>query len=446
MASLKQDLERLYLDDFLNKWRAYLAELKPRPVSSLADNVQRLRDGGGPLSPIAPLLRAIAQATDLSQSKVAQQAVTGLAARAGRLSQLGEAAGVGNGGGADPKATVIAEFLPLRLYVGMPAGGGPAPAGAPAQVDALMAAMTQLADKLNVIAVLPGGGGATGSAASLEARALVAQLDQLANSAPSPAGMVAKAVASDASVALGGQRLAQMGSAVNESFGEACNTGVMHSFPVQPASVADLPVATLNRFFAPNGSFASFVGKELVGYIDTTTPDWQATPNASEIGLTEADVRALHAANVVTRSFYAVDPQSPHLTYQIEPIALTGAHSVVLKIDGQALNYDGKSTVPATFDWPSGGEATIEFTVDGSAPASRSWPGPWAAFRMMRAAAIRAAGSPAIGTGSLTQGGARFDFRVRTPGVANPFVVDPFIKIACPQISKLPGSAKPVSG
>lgn len=437
MASLKQDLQRLYFDEFLAKWRAYLADIKPRPATSLADNVQRLRDGGGPLSPIAPLMRAIAQATDVTPSKAQQKAGTGLAAAAGvgGLVRAIQQTGVAASNGDDPARAVIAEFLPLRMFVGMPEGGGAPAAGAPAPIDGLLTTMNQLADKLNVVSVLPGGGGEQGSAASLEARALVSQLDQNANSMPAPAGVVAKAVASDASVALGGQRLAQMGTTVQQSFGDACTGTVMHNFPVQPAATTDLAIPDFAHFFSGHGAFAGFVAKELVGYIDTSSADWKALGNAGEIGLTEADVRALQAANLVTRTFFATDPETPRLTYQIEPVALTGAKSVSMKVDGQALTYDGKSAVPATFDWPGAGTATVEFAVEGStAPGTRSWDGPWAAFRMMHAAAIKAAGSPAIGTGTLTQGGARFDFRVRALGTANPFVVDPFVKVACPNV------------
>jgi type VI secretion system protein ImpL len=249
---------------------------------------------------------------------------------------------------------------------------------------------------------------------------------------PAPAGLWAKGVASDASVSLGGARLAQMGAALNASFGDQCQQLLSRAFPVQPASAADIPLDVFSRFFAPQGQFAKFVTQELAGYLDATTPEWQIKSNAGEVGLTEANVRALQAANLVTRTFFTSDPNAARLSYQVEPIALSGATSVTLKIDGQTLAFDGKSPIPVTFDWPGAGDASIEFTAGGSAPQVRSWPGQWAAFRMMKAAAIKVGASPAIGEGSLTQAGARFDFRVRTFTATNPFVVDPFVKIACP--------------
>ncbi|MET0307433.1 MAG: type VI secretion system membrane subunit TssM [Sphingomonas sp.] len=424
LASLKQDLQRLYFAEFLSRWQAYIGAMQPRPVTSLADNVQRLRDGSGPLSPIAPLMKAIARATDMTPPKGAPAVPTG-----GMLGAAMNAAGAGPTGD-DPRRNVVNAFLPLRIFAGTPAAGGAPAPNAP--VDALMTTMGQLADKLNVIAVLPGGGGETGSQQSMEVKALILQLDQSANSMPQPAGLWAKGVASDASVSLGGARLAQMGEALNASFGDQCQQLLSRAFPVQPAAVADLPLDVFARFFSPQGQFAKFVTQELAGYLDTTTPEWTAKSNAAEIGLTEANVRALQAANFVTRTFFTSDPNAARLSYQVEPVALSGATSVTLKIDGQSLSFDGKSPIPVTFDWPGAGAASVEFATGGAAPQVRSWPGQWAAFRMMKAAAIKAGASPAIGEGSLTQAGARFDFRIRTFAGTNPFVVDPFVKIACP--------------
>ncbi|WP_426166594.1 type VI secretion system membrane subunit TssM [Sandarakinorhabdus sp. DWP1-3-1] len=441
MAGLKRDLEQLYFAEFLQRWRGYFAGMQPRPATSLADNVQRLRDGSGPLSPLPPLLKAAAQASDMTPSKGAAKVGALGGAMGGKL--MG-AVGMGPGGN-DAREAVTAAFLPLRMFVGIPPGGGPPAPNAP--LDLMLSGMGQLADKLNIISVLPGGGGETGSAASLEVRALISQLDQTANAMPEPAGVIAKAIASDANVALGGARTAQMGAALDASFGSQCAEVVAKAFPVQPAAQAEISLPDFSRFFAPQGTLAKFVSQELAGYVDTSGPEWQARPNAGEIGLTEANVRALQAASLVTRTFFASDPQAPRLVYQLEPVALAGAKTVSLKIDGQVLKYDGKAAVPATFEWPGAGGAAVEFGVEGSSvPAVRTWPGQWALFRLMKAAAVRAGATPSAGEGSLTEGGARFDFRVRTFVAGNPFVVDPFIKIACPARITTGVGTTPVAG
>jgi len=326
-----------------------------------------------------------------------------------------------------------------KLAGAMPAGGGAVAPGTPAPIDAMLTAMGQLADKLTVISALAGGGAEQGSAAGLEVRALVAQLEQTGSSMPAPMNVITKQLAGDANVALGGARSAQIGAAMGANFGEACTQLLARSFPVQPAATAEVTVGGFARFFGPQGAFAKFVASDLQGYVDTTTPEWTLLPNAAEIGLTPANLRSLQAAQGVTRAFFAADPNAPRIVYQIEPVALAGAGAVKLTVDGQTLNFDGKAAVPQTFDWPGAGGATIEFTVPGStAPEVRTWPGTWGAFRMMKAAAVKAAGSPITGTGSLTQGPARFDFRIRTFGATNPFVVDPFVKVGCPATTPAP--------
>lgn len=426
MAGLKSDLERLYFAEFLDRWQSFMSSIKVKPAGSLGENVQRLRDGGGPLSPIKPLLTSIAKATDMTPGK-------GVPKPSGRLAQaidMADAAGVGPGSVDGGRQAVVDAFMPLRLFVGKGEGS---------PLDAVLQSMTQLADKLNVIAVLPGGGGESGSQQSLEAKAAILQLDQNGNGMPAPAGIWIKQVASDASVALGGARLSQMEGAMSANFGESCAGVLAKSYPVAPGGGADLALADFARFFSPQGLFASFVNTELAGYLDKTPPSWSAKENAGEIGLTEGTVRAMQAADTVTRTFFANDPTSPRMSYQIEPVALSGADSVTLQVDGQSLRYDGKSPIPSTFDWPGPGGASITFTTEGGEPSQRTWNGPWAVFRMMKVAAIKSGASPAIGEGSLTQAGARFDFRIRTFAGSNPFVVDPFVKVRCPEIGSAAG-------
>ena len=439
LISLKGDLERLYFGEFLTRWQTYLASIQLKEVHSLGENVQRLRDASGPLSPIKPLLRAIAKATDMTSSTgagAAAQAAGGMVSVPTSLTNaatLAGAAGATAPQGPAGRAEVISAFANLRTFVGT--GDG-------APVDAVLQSMGQLADKLNLIAVMPGGGGDAASQQSTEAKALILQLDQTGGGLPIPASLWAATIASDASVALGGQRLAAMGAALSANFGDACTQTLQRAYPVQPGAAADLSVADFTVFFSPQGRFAKFVSDEVGSYIDRAGPVWQAKPNAGEVGLTEANVRALQAADTITHTFFASDPNSARLTYQIEPVALTGAASVTLDADGQSLTYDGKSPIPSTFNWPGAGGADVKFTpTGGGAAQTRSWTGAWAIFRLAKVAAIKAGASPVIGEGSLIQGGARFDFRIRTFTGANPFVLDPFVKVSCPvALAAKPGS------
>jgi type VI secretion system protein ImpL len=358
------------------------------------------------------------------------------AERVGGASGGGSSAAAGPGGG---RQAVIQAFLPLRQFVGAPEGGG--------AMDGVLASFTQVANTLNGIAVLGGGDGSTGAQQSMDARAAILQLRQNGNSLPLPVSGWALGMAGDAESALGMARGAQMGAAMDANFAN-CTQTMATAFPIQTASTADLPIESFTQIFGPGGTFASFVNTQLNNYIDTSQPEWQMKANGGEVGLTPGSVRAFQAANRVTRTFFAGDPNAPRLSYQIEPVALSGAESVVVEIDGQRLSYDGQTPIPVTFDWPGAGGATLQFRKEGSSPTSpRAFSGPWALFRLMKLAAVRSGPSPTIGVGSLTHSGARFDFRIRTFGANNPFVSDPFVQVACPEIdaSALARAGLPVS-
>ena len=442
IAQLRSDLERLYFDDFLEHWNTYLGLIELRNASGLEDNVQRLRDAGGPLSPIPPLLRAIATATDLTPAQpeaeggavadaagdAATRAISNRAGSAGRaINAAGAAQG---GGGGDPapdggRQAVILAFQPLRQFVGGPEGGG--------AMDGTLASFTAVANSLNNVAVLGAGDGTTGSHASMDARAAILQLRQTGNSLPLPVSEWSLAMAQDAESALGIARGAQMGAAVDANFAN-CEQTLATAYPIQASSSADLPIATFTQLFGPSGTYANFVNTQLNNYIDTSGPEWAMKGNASEIGLNPGSVRAFQAANRVTRIFFAGDPTAPRMSYQIEPISLDGADEVVLQIDGQTLTYDGENEIPKVFNWPGSGNASLSFDTGGSPSSPRTFSGPWALFRLMKLAAVREGASPLIGEGSLTHSGARFDFRIQSFGAANPFVTDPFVQVACPDI------------
>lgn len=234
LSALRSDLEKLYFGEFVSRWQTYLASIQMKPVASLAENVQCLRYGAGPRSPIKPLLKAIAKATDMTALIKAPQPSS-------MLAQAMNTAGVAMPGGTGGRPEATAAFLPLRTFVGT---------GDSAPIDALLLTMTQLADKLNLISVMPGSGGDAGSQQSVEAKALILQLDQNGSGLPLPAGLWAKTVASDANVALGGARLAQMGAAISASFGDACAQTLVRAYPIQPGAAVDLSIADFTVFFS----------------------------------------------------------------------------------------------------------------------------------------------------------------------------------------------------
>jgi type VI secretion system protein ImpL len=434
IVSLKADLERLYLNEFLSRWTSYMEGLRPRRVQSLRDNMLRLRGASGPMSPIPLLLREISAATDMTPKAATRQAGAAAMNRVNQaLGPVGSAALAGAapvGGAAAARANVIAAFLPLRQFVGPPPTAG---GGGSSQLDAALANMAQLANKLTTIEQM--GGGDLANPTVVEAKALIAQLDQEAVAMPPPIAGLVRAVAGDAFGALTGERRSQFSEAIGSSFGDACVQALAARYPVAVGAAQEVALQDFARFFAPgSGAFARFA-QQNQGAIDMTGPTWQARPAAAEVGLSQGHVAALQAAQAIGRIFFGVDPSRPQLSYQIVPVAITGARQVTLRIDGQALSFAQTASSAATFDWPGEGGASIEFERENAPSVVKSWPGTWAAFRLMQAAGVKAAGLAPAADGHLTLGDSSFQFKVRTLGVANPFGSALLNQIRCPSTS-----------
>jgi type VI secretion system protein ImpL len=434
LGTLKADLERLYFDEFLDRWNSYLAGLRARPVNDLRDNLLRLRGASSPTSPIPPLFRAIVAATDLTPSAAARKANTAATgALNAKLGTVGAAALRGSvpaDGAADARANVIAAFQPLRQFVGPPPAAG-SPGSGP--LDATLATMAQLANKLTMVEQM---GGADPSApTAAEAKAIIAQLDQEAVSMPGPLAALVRDVAGDASAALTGQRRAQFDQAVGSSFGDACRQAITSRYPVAGGAVQDISLEDFARFFSPTGGAFARFAQQNGGAIDMSGPTWQARPAAAEVGLTQDSVGALQAAQTVGRIFFSIDPTRPQLSYEIIPVAITGAKQVTLRLDGSAMSFAPGTTSAAAVDWPGEGDASIEFERENAPAEVKKWSGPWAAFRLMQAAGVKGSASAPTAEGRVQLGEASFQFRVRTVGVGNPFGSNLLAQIRCPATS-----------
>lgn len=424
LPGLKRDLEQLYFEEFLRLWRAYLDGLKPKPVANLSDNIGRLRGASDPLSPIPPLLRAIVTATDFTTSKREAAAKDALTSR--MPSSVTTAAGLasaGPTGSGDARANVISQFQQLRLFVGTD------PATSP--LSATLATMRQVADKLAVVTATQGGGTIDQAAnPTIEVKALVEQLRQGVPSMPAPMAGIVQQLSGDTLKSLGVVQQDALKGAVGQAFGAACGSTLEAKFPVNPGGT-DMTVAEFTQFFAPGtGSFGRFLTGAATT-IDRSTPQWRPAAGAQEVGLNQADVTSLQTADMLGRAFFSIDPTRPQLSFAIEPISITGAKQVTLRLNGQSSSIAANAGGTAMFDWPgddAGG--SIEFERDGAPPAVKTWPGVWAAFKMMRAAGLRGSELSPTATGQIDVDGAVFAFRVRTTGL-NPLTGTLLTKARC---------------
>jgi type VI secretion system protein ImpL len=120
---LEEDVERLYLEDYVRTWDAFIDDIRPVDMHGLPDSIQLTRVLSAPDSPLPVLMRAIVKQVTLERADRADK--TGLV---GRLTKLAERQLGGLSTSAiQPEQIVDAHFAGLRELVESPGGNRPAP-------------------------------------------------------------------------------------------------------------------------------------------------------------------------------------------------------------------------------------------------------------------------------------------------------------------------------
>ena len=215
---------------------------------------------------------------------------------------------------------------------------------------------------------------------------------------------------------------------------QQCRDATQDRFPFSPKSRADIPISAFTKLFGPGGDIESFFAENLARYVDTRSRPWRFRPEAN-LGISEEVLAQFEFADQIKRSFFA-NGSTPSVALQIRPFAAGDqVREVVLTIDGQEIRYErGKGTDPFGFSWPGpAGGARIELLPRSSNSESTiTRDGPWALYRLLRTAQIRAVPGTDELQVTFKVGGRFAVFRLRADAILNPLTLPALTKFSCP--------------
>ncbi|MBK7514845.1 MAG: ImcF-related family protein [Betaproteobacteria bacterium] len=73
---LVDDVRRIYLNEYRDTWKTFIADVRLQPVTSIAQSIEKTRFLAAPDNPLVPLLRAMSRETTLLAGQGAVEAVT----------------------------------------------------------------------------------------------------------------------------------------------------------------------------------------------------------------------------------------------------------------------------------------------------------------------------------------------------------------------------------
>ncbi|MBX5102695.1 type VI secretion system membrane subunit TssM [Rhizobium lentis] len=436
VATLSQDILKLYYDDYIAKWDSFMRDVRLAPLADLQTASENLKDLSSADSSMKRLLTAIVRETELTRADDGgggQAPPPGASKLLSKLGKIGKLAAkgvkimpkVGSKSDVDLSGALVAEhFKPIRAAI-VEVDGQP-----PALNDAV-AALTALSNMLQTVSASPDAQDAMKRQGGLAE--LTGAVAKQAVTLPDPLDDWLAGLAGNTSALATGAVTSELNAIWRADVLPFCQAALTNRYPFVPDSAIDVNVVDFQRVFGPGGLIDSFINNNLVNYIDTTSHPWKWR---SDIKLDPRPLAALEQARLIRDSLFP-GGAGPILTFTLEPKDLSPTVSrVTLNIDGQSLSYFNNPTRPQPMTWPGKdgtGVITLAFQpLDGSPEVMVSETGSWAFLRMLRAGRLSGTNLAELFKLRLAAQGHYADFELRAASVANPFDLKMFARFSCP--------------
>lgn len=431
-SQIADQVRRIYLNDYVQVWEDFIADLKLQTPKSLAEAVQTARTLSSPDNPLVPLLRAMSRETTLSTAPN----LTGKASTVVRDKLDQSRTQLGRLFGTQPVEALTApteqiesivdnRFTSLRQLVTSPGGQGPAP------VDSTIALLNDIYTFLSAAdtsvkagsppppSVVPDKVKAEGARAPEPVRSLVTTLSVVGST-----------------LAYGITR-SNLSHAINSQIGEFCRQATSGRYPFVRNSNRDVTQEDFARLFSPNGLFDDFFQKNLQPFVDTSTRPWSFRQQA---GASMGDPGALltfQRAAMIRETFFRSGGAVPGLKLDFTPNEMdTSITQFILDVDGQIVKYAHGPQIPVSIQWPGPrGSSQVRVELSPSSAAGSSGmvtSGPWALFRMIDRLQVETGSAPERFRATFNVNGRKASFDVTTSSVRSPFRLSELEQFTCP--------------
>jgi type VI secretion system protein ImpL len=393
-ARMTSQVMDVYADDYIHAWDGIVNDVQVVPLQNLAQAADVLGILGGPASPLKGLLITVDANTNMSKpaegAAAAAAAATSMASAAAKavmnpLSKL-FGAGAKPATGPTPAEKITAHFAAINQLVGGPPGAAP--------IDRVVAQVSQIQQKIS------GLGTGVGDTNPLDALAKSGQGDALkalqlqASTLPAPIGALVAQVGGRSESLAVGQARGELDQRYREQVVKPCQEIVSGRYPFSAATTSDVPLADFGRLFGTGGIFDSFFKQNLAPLVDTSRTPWVWRSGGSgPAGASTAMLQQFEAVEKIRQNFLGLNPQTPEHQFTLTPGDLDAAATrFTLELDGQTLDYRHGPVQSLSVHWPgpSPGAAAATFEDRSGAKPNVAFHGPWAWFRLLDAATIRA--------------------------------------------------------
>ena len=386
-GTLLSGVTNLYEQDYMHAWDALLDDLQFASFQTIPQANEALRILVAPTSPLRGLLRVVTDNTTLVD-QTNPSAATGVIAQTkkkvtdtltGVLKPIERATGMPS---VQPGMLVTFHFQWARQLTAGEAGK--------TQLDAIIQSLAAIQQQLDALGPDVAGGSPVDILSSPSFRALMQTLRVQSEALPPGLRTLVSQIAQAPQDVVVAGATEQIESLYNEQVVPACTSLITGRYPFAN-SPADVQLSDFGAVFGYDGLFDKFFADHLAKQIDTSGAAWAWRPGS--VNPSQRLLEQFQAAQHIRNMFFAPGSKTPAVKFFVTFSDLDeSASRAVLQVDGQ--NMDDKHLKQAvTWPGPNPGAASSAFEARYFDPP-KTYPGPWAWFRMIDATRVAAAPDP----------------------------------------------------
>ncbi|HCS92752.1 MAG: type VI secretion system membrane subunit TssM [Thiohalocapsa sp. PB-PSB1] len=430
---LLEDIRLLYMSDYVDAWNDLLQDIDivpPRDIHHAAEIARILADQQQ--SPLRRLLIAAARQTELDQrpdeipneDDASGPAPSDFLSRVDRYFDHGGQATPSTPEQAAPETYVTRRFSWLHDLV-------TAAEGQAAPIDKALGLLDQMHLQLkSVAAAATSGRGVLAAGESAE----ITDVKRMAAELPEPLSRIMANLAQDSADIVSGGMRAQLNRIWTAEVLPFCREAIHGRYPFERGSTRETTLHDFARLFGPDGLFDAFFKQNLSQLADTSGLRWRWLGNG--IGIPDEVLAQFQRASTVREAFFLGGGKLPAVEFELEPVSLDARiQQLILDIGGQIVDYRQGPPSAQSLRWPSPqapGRVRLVFVDGVGGRPSLTYSGPWAWFRLLDSANLRATRQQELFRARFSLAGYRAEFNLRAVSVRNPFKLSELRGFRCP--------------
>ena len=400
--ALAKQVETLYLNDYTFQWQNFLNNLTVQKFSNMSEATETLKMFYDPgFSPIMALLRLTKENTALTPGWPTPTLLPGTSKKAAGAAQAIFDKVV------EPTSVDVA-FREINQLTTQSETQ-------PAAVNDILAAVKELHNYLNDMAVAPNPSTAAFTAAKARfagnSADPIRKMRVMASNTPKPVSDWLNQLADHSwSVILQNAKI-HLNSAWKQQVYDVYSRGLANRYPMRRVNSEAL-LDDFNQYFSAAGIENTFVQQNIKPFVDRNFKPKQI--EGQSIAFNSNSLAQLRNATVVRQAFFKQSADTPGYAFKLQPVSLdTSVGKFELTLGKQRNTYTHGPKIPKSFSWKVDRDtsARILFEDLNQTVHRENFSGPWAWYRLLDASGIRKVGNTTY-RATFSKNGRKADYKL----------------------------------